>query len=172
MKAQISKHNFKILNKNKKEDPPRCNCNDPSTCPLPGKCTIPSVVYRATVKDDLGNDKKYVGITAGPFKKRYDGHKGDFRHPEKRTSSTLAGHIWKLKDSNKTFQVTWEVVCKAYPFSPITGRCNLCTTEKWHIIYNPENATLNRRQELFNHCRHKEKLLLIKKLRRLRPNGS
>ena len=36
----------------------------------------------------------------------------------------------------------------------------------------PENATLNKRQELFNHCRHKERLLLVFNTRRLRKNGS
>ena len=35
-------------------------------------------------------------------------------------------------------------------------------------MYKPENATLNRRQELFNHCRHKERLLIITNTRRLR----
>jgi hypothetical protein len=62
-------------------------------------------------------------------------------------------------------------VCRAAPFSSTTGVCNLCTSEEWHIIFKSENATLNRRQELFNHCRHKERLLIVDS-RRLRKRGS
>ena len=40
-----------------------------------------------------------------------------FENPEQRTKTTLAGHIWKLKDKNITPEVSWEVVCRAAPFS-------------------------------------------------------
>ena len=119
-----------------------------------------------------GAVEKYVGLTANRFKDRYGGHKQDFGKPAGRTKTTLAGHIWTLKDQNEEPEIEWEVVCRAAPYSPITGVCNLCTSEKWQIIFKPESATLNRRQELFNHCRHKEKLLLVKKIRRLRQNGT
>ena len=49
LKTQIAKHNFKILNQVKNDPPPRCNCQDPSTCPLPGKCTVSNLVYQAKV---------------------------------------------------------------------------------------------------------------------------
>ena len=87
----------------------------------------------------------------------------DFGKPDGRTKTTLAGHIWRLKDNAEELEIDWEIVCRAAPFSTITGVCNLCTSEKWQIIFKPKTATLNRRQELFNHCRHKEKLLLVKK---------
>ena len=170
LKAQIAKHNFKLLNQDKIDTPPRCNCQDPTKCPLPSKCTVNNLVYQAIITDNT-TVEKYVGLTANTFKERYGGHKQDFKKSELRTSTTLAGHVWKLKDQGKDPQIDWKVVCRASPFSPITGICNLCTSEKWHIIHKPETATLNRRQELFNHCRHKEKLLIVKKIRKLR-NGS
>ena len=40
------------------------------------------------------------------------------------------------------------------PFTPVTGRCNLCTKEKFYILRKPEMASLNSRQEVGNHCRH------------------
>ena len=171
LKSEISKHNFKILNQDKNDPPPRCNCQDPTTCPLPGKCTVKNLVYRATVTNNNATEK-YVGLTANTFKERFGGHKQDFKNSDKRTSSTLAGHIWMLKDRQMNYTIDWEVVCRASPFSSITGTCNLCNSEKWQIIYKSGTATLNRRQELFNHCRHKEKQLLVKRIRRLRTNGS
>ena len=170
-KTLIAKHNFKILNQTKNDPPPRCNCQDPTKCPLPGKCTTASLVYRATVSSGNNPVEKYVGLTANTFKERYGGHKADLVKPEGRTKTTLAGHLWKLKDEQTDYNIEWEVVCRAAPFSPVTGVCNLCTSEKWNIIFNPENATLNKRQELFSHCRHKEKMLIVKKIRRLRSNG-
>ena len=169
LKAEVSSHNKKILKEEEANSPPRCNCQKPDNCPLPGKCTTENLVYRATVRG--GSEvKQYVGLTANTFKKRFAAHKQSFDKPEGRTKTTLAGYIWQLKEKNITPEISWEIVCRAAPFSPVTGVCNLCTSEKWNIIFKPDSATLNKRQELFNHCRHKEKFLLVKKERpRLRP---
>ena len=78
--------------------------------------------------------EKYVGLTANTFKERYGGHKADLVKSEGRRNTTLAGHLWKLKDKQTDYDINWEVVCNAAPFSPVTGVCNLCTSEKWHII--------------------------------------
>jgi hypothetical protein len=151
LKAQLAKHNFKILNQTKNEPPPKCNCQDPTKYPLPGKCTIDNVVYGATVK--AGNEvQKYVGLTANTFKKRYGGHKQNFGSPAGRSKTTLAGHTWNLKDRSEDYTIEWEVVWRDSPFRSVTGICNLCTYEKWNIIYKPEIATLNRQQLcLFEH---------------------
>ena len=111
-------------------------------------------------------DERYVGLTAKPFKTRYGEHKGDCENISRRHYTRLAGHVWDLKEGGKDPDITWNVVCRATPFSPITGTCNLCTNEKWNIIFKPKSATLNSRQELFNHCRHKERSLLVKKKRK------
>ena len=42
-------------------------------------------------------------------------------------------------------------------------KCALCTAEKKIIIFNPESATLNTRNELGAHCKHKQTKLLYKK---------
>ena len=170
MKVVISKHNFKVLNQKKDDTPPKCNCRDLTNCPLPGKCTTESVVYRATVTTN-SSEEKYVGLTANTFKERFLKHKQDLAKPDGRTNTTLAGHVWQLKDRGTEFQLNWEVVCRAAPFSPISKTCNLCTAEKWNILFHPENATLNKRQEICNHCRHRERMLIVKKIRRLRNNG-
>ena len=128
-KASLAKHNFKTLNQNTLAPPPVCNCRDKASCPLPGRCTTNNLVYRATVTTNTSVEK-YVGITANTFKERYSGHKQDLSKPDGRTSTTLAGHVWELKDRQTDFQIKWEVVCRAAPFSPITGSCNLCTAEK------------------------------------------
>ena len=162
MGAKISKHNGKILREKPAES--GCNCQQPVECPLPGKCTTDKLVYRASVTSN-NTVETYVGLTAGTFKKRYGGHKSDFLHrpTEDNTSTTLSSHIWKLKDQNKAYQVEFEIVKRAAPYSPVSGICNLCTEEKFEIMFNPNLATLNSRQEMFAACRHKWTQLIVKK---------
>ena len=74
----------------------------------------------------------------------------------------LSKHVWQLKDMNEPFKINWTIVDRARPFSPITRKCSLCTLEKFYILYHPERASLNRKEEIFNSCRHKNSLLLDK----------
>ena len=159
MGAQINKHNSKILNQKNEEF--RCKCQDKTKCPLPGKCTTDQLVYRATVSSGT-EVETYVGLTAGQFKDRYYGHNFDFENLNQKDSTKLSSYIWSLKHENKPYQIKWEVVTRAKPFSAVSGRCDLCTAEKFEILFNPQRATLNSRNELYSHCRHKRRLYLVK----------
>ena len=166
-------HNVKILkNPQNTEDPPttppmgesepNCNCNDKPNCPLDGQCQTDHLIYQATVTPENENSENSIGLTARTFKERWDEHKTSFRHERYAQETTLSGYIWKLKKENKNFNISWKIVCRASPFSPVTGQCNLCTIEKWFIIFKPEMASLNSRNELGSHCRHKQSMLLDK----------
>ena len=60
------------------------------------------------------------------------------------------------------FDIKWKKITSAKPFNPVTNICNLCTAEKYLIIFKPELGSLNQRDEIRNHCRHKKGLLLDK----------
>ena len=167
MGARISQHNSRIIGK--KPEEMTCNCRD--QCPFPGKCRTDKVIYRATVET---NDKveTYVGITAGEFKKRYQKHTSDFTNQNTKNATTLSTYIWKLREENVDYETNFEIVGRAAPFSPVSGICNLCVSEKYEIIFNPQTASLNSRNELFSACRHRWQALLIKKKRKTRDRGS
>ena len=74
----------------------------------------------------------------------------------------LASHIWDLKKQNVDYEITWKILERAKPFSPVSRICNLCTKEKYFIIFEPEKASLNKKEELNNHCLHKFSQLLDK----------
>ena len=94
------------------------------------------------------------------FKKRYYGHRHSFKNRNSEHSTTLSSHIWNLKDKNENYSIKWKVIDRASKFNPITRKCRLCIKEKYHIIFQPEGATLNERSELFSTCRHRlDKLL-------------
>ena len=80
MQTILQNHNRKILSETKPKSDPRCNCHVKASCPVPGECCEPSVVYHATLTHDDGRTAEYVGCTEPNFKKRYGNHKKSFRH--------------------------------------------------------------------------------------------
>ena len=160
MKCVISKHNAKILKVNQKNNnPPPCRHRGGNVCPLDGKCKTESLVYKATVICD-NSIETYTGLSEPSFRVRYANHQSDFRHPENRGKTTLAGHVWNLKDQNKDPTVNFEILKKARSFNPVNRKCMLCLYEKYFILFNPDGATLNSRSEFFSSCRHKVNKLL------------
>ena len=156
MASIIAKNNSKVLNAANNQTPQveKCNCRNKAQCPLPGKCqSTSSVIYQATV-ETAGGKETYIGLTANTFKSRFGGHKSSFTHKKRRNETTLSNHIWELKDSSQNYTLSWKILAKAQPYSNITGVCQLCTREKYFIIFKPELGTLNSRNELLSSCRH------------------
>ena len=165
-KKIISAHNSKILNEIT-PDPP-CNCTNKDTCPLDGNCRASNIVYQATLttEQDPPSVETYVGLTATTFKERHSNHKTSFKNKNYSNSTTLSAKVWELKNEKIPYNIKWKIFGRAQPFSPISGICNLCTLEKLTIITKPQESTLNRREEIFGACKHKEKVLLIPKPKR------
>ena len=175
MGSLVAKHNSKILKTTEtpEEATPQklCNCNKKEECPLENNCTqATNVIYHATVKAESSLET-YVSSTTN-FKKRFYNYNSDFSKPSRRVNTTLSAHIWSLKDTKQKADLKWKIIGKAPSFSPVTGTCQLCTAEKFKILFSPEICSLNSRNELFTHCRHKEALLLVKPVRKKRKNGS
>ena len=140
-----------------------CNCRNKGNCPVPGACKTKSVIYQAKVVEQTsGKVESYVGLTEGEFKTRFNNHTCSFRDVGKRGSTSLAEHIWKLKDDNLPYDIQWSFLKQTKSYTPSTGKCFLCLAEKHYIIFKPHLATLNNRAELSSTCRHKSKFLLDK----------
>ena len=104
----------------------------------------------------------YTGVTKDSFKKRYGGHKSSFNNRAYEHSTTLSTYIWKLKDQNIPYTVSWDIVGRAAPYNPATNICRLCLLEKYLIMFKPAGASLNQNSEFFTTCRHKQSHLLGK----------
>ena len=165
MNKILSKHNSKIANQMPGPAPsPGCNCQGgPATCPLNGACKTDELVYKAEVtRLDTHQVETYTGLTGGTFKNRYNKHMSDFRNPTYKSSTTLSKYIWKLKNENVPYDISWQTLSRARVFNPVTKSCQLCLREKYCIMFHPESATLNSRDELYSTCRHRLKMLLGK----------
>ena len=116
-------------------------------------------MYKVTVTmADTNNVETYTGLTGGTFKARYNQHMSDFRNIQYASSTTLSKYIWKLKREGASYNLDWEILSRAKVFNPVTRTCSLCLREKYLIMFRPESATLNTRDELFSTCRHRLKL--------------
>ena len=129
---------------------------------MDGKGLSQGIVYQATVStQDGSNVETYVGLTDTTFKLRYNVHKSSFKNKHiKSNTTTLSSYVWDLKDSSKNYDIKWKIIGKAKSYNPASKECNLCTREKYFIIYHPELASLNNRNELISKCRHRRKFIL------------
>ena len=163
MSQAVSGHNAKLLREDRQaEETPGCNCRGgPDTCPVGGKCLTDCVVYEATVTEThSGKKETYTGVTSRKFKQRWYEHNADMRKESSRIKSGLSSHVWDLKDKGLSYDVSWRLKDRSTAFSPITKKCRICLKEKFHILYKQDGASLNRRSEIFNTCRHRRQKLL------------
>ena len=161
MSQVISTHNSKVNSDQSQEPPLPCNCQGGlQKCPVDGKCQTKGVIYQATVTEkDSGSSETYTGLTSRRFKDRLYEHTTDINNQHNK-GTTLSGHVWKLKNRNKRYKITWTIVARGQSYNPSTRRCNLCLNEKYLIMFRPEGSTLNDRMEFFSTCRHRTKPLL------------
>jgi hypothetical protein len=166
MSQIISRHNSQIIKKYRQQEMPNvdtktCSCPRNKICPLNGECLASEIVYQATVSRPDKNEKEnYIGLCATTFKARLANHTASFKHKEKSDASCLSKYIWELKEKGIDYSINWKLIKKCKSFSPVSGRCILCLTEKLYIIFHPEMASLNSRNELVSHCRHKKKCMI------------
>ena len=161
LEAIIAAKNSKLLASPTNVDEKMCSCSRNSTCPLEGKCLTKNLVYQTTVEQRDGETNTYIGLTSTTFKARLGVHKNSFKDPEANQTS-LSTHIWDLKKRKIEYSVTWKIVDRANPYSPVSGKCQLCIKEKFYILFHPEMASLNSKSEIYANCRHKRSKLLIK----------
>lgn len=160
MGSIIKAHNNQLLATKQQEQKKSCNCRKKHECPLSGNCLASSIIYKATVTTNDDDGKHYIGLTDTTFKTRYTNHKHTFNTSKHRNSTELSKYIWKLKDNNVHYNIKWSIIDRALSYSTKTKRCNLCSTEKLHIIYSDKQSILNKRTELLSKCRHSNKFLI------------
>ena len=162
MKAKISSHNKKILDEKDPLPSGNCNCRRANECPLPDKCTIPNVLYEATVTSEIAGytSRVYKGVSQPPFKSRFGNHKKTFNNRQYRSDSSLSKEVWRIKDLGGSYNVTWRALGQYPDYNPSNGKCALCSSEKIAILEHSGPGLLNTRSEIVSTCRHRLKHML------------
>ena len=162
MASIIIKHNKKILDSTPQNQDAGCNCKKKDKCPLENNCLTQSVIYKVSVKTEgIPNEKIYIGLTEGTFKRRFYNHQLTFRDRSYYKSTELSKHIWGLKDKKKNFYTGWSIITTAAPYNNSSKKCNLCLTEKLCILKADKATLLNKRSELISRCRHEDKYYIM-----------
>ena len=125
-------------------------------------CLQKGVIYQATISRGDGKVDTYIGLTSTSFKERWRNHKSNFKTRNPKNATALSKHIWQLEDQGINFEISWKIVSRAKPFNHVTNRCHLCIREKYFILYKPEMASINSRNEIAGPCLHKHGQLLKK----------
>ena len=77
----------------KKSENLTCNCREKQSCPLNGRCREKNVIYKCVASVPNKEDKVYIGLTEGEWKKRHAGHKNSFKHKKNAKSTALSNYI-------------------------------------------------------------------------------
>ena len=118
------------------------------------------MVYKATVTTD--NENTYTGLSENTMIERIRDHKTSFKYQKYKHKTTLAKFIWETKENGKSYDVKWEILKKSCSYRPGNKICRLCLNECYFILYKRQHAYINKRRELFNICRHRDKFKLEK----------
>ena len=159
---QILLRNFYSYNNNRVITP-GCNAGNRTECPLRGNCLDKSVVYCGKVTISKGNGKNYIGVTENTWKDRNYKHRNSYNDPTKKNDTGLSKYIWDLKGKGvkmEDIKFEWSIIDHATPFINSTHKCNLCLTEKFHII-KTSLELINKRLELISKCCHENKFYLM-----------
>ena len=114
--------------------------------------------------------KTYFG-QAMDLKRRIYQHRAAFKNENSQHQTALSKYIWKLKKSNRHFNIKWSIWARAPPFRGGKS-CRLCLLEKLAIAECPPRKLLNNRSEILSKCIHRHKFELRKKAASTKVNQS
>ena len=120
-------------------------------------CLEEGIIYEATIKSS-SDEKKYVGLTEGTFKRRLYDHRQSFKNSGLRNATELSKHIWDLNDRGEKYELSWNIIDRASSYKGTSKSCRLCLLEKYHILTRED--LLNKRSELVSKCRHRRPYLI------------
>ena len=123
-----SLNNRILLSEEKIQDQPKCNCQQKDTCPLEGHCLDKELIYRCILKENTTSDGvNYNGLTENTFKDRFYKHRNSFKY--------------EFKANSKASKIESCIGQLLIMLNHINGfkRCNLCLTQKYHILTSPIN---------------------------------
>ena len=158
MASIISRHS-KILLDNRATPncaKPLCNCRNKANCPLEGRCRQSSIGYKAAITSG-GAGKHYYGCSEREFKARFYNHNQNFKYRHKSNSTELSKAVWRGKYAGEDPSINWSIMPHPAPYQPSARTCNLCFTEKFHILQADPSTKLNKRSELNSKCQHTNK---------------
>ena len=139
------------------------NNKGPVNSNLPRHVTKHAVSETSKRLSNLSSNEAIFEAAKGPYEEalRRAGHKEKLMYqPTPRPGH--GKHKSNFTHSAQRVKVKWRTLARLPTYNPSTNSCRLCLCEKFPIMFKPELASLNQRDEFFTHCRHREAKLLDK----------
>ena len=143
MSSVIKQYNQKVLSSSQTKEIRQCNCKNPVSCPLDGKCLTKNIVYKAVVLAITNSHTYYC--SSEDFKFHCHNHTKSFRHQHFKNDTELYKHIQDLKNEGIYYNTTWSIAAYASAYRCGTRRCDLCITEKYIIARSNQKNILNKK---------------------------
>ena len=128
---------------------------------VPFSVTVSTVYAKQIPVEENSGTKVYYGNCEIKFKLRYTNHKKSFNHRNHKSDTDLSNNFWKIKDHERSTNITWEILGRHQAYNTSSKRCSLRLNKKLKIALHRNNNMLNRRTEILSTCRHKNKYSLI-----------
>ena len=111
MSKLIKQHIQKVLSSSQTNEKCQCNCRNPASYPLDGKCFTKSIVYKIFISIII-DSHTYYG-SSEDFKFRYNNHTKSFLHKHCKNDAELSRHIRDLKNKESGCNITWSIAAYA-----------------------------------------------------------
>ena len=135
----------------------QCNCRSPQHMSIGREMLDDHIVYLCNIKNANDEGANYIGSTENTFKDRWYKHRNSFKYESKANLIELSKYFWELKKNGTNDPILpWSILDRTSPYVNGAKKCNLCITEKYHIIFS-RLSTINKRNELISKCRHENK---------------
>ena len=90
--------------------------------------------------------KVYLGFFSYKKMKKnwHYNHQQSFWYENYKNSTTLSTYLWSIKSGEQNFNLSWEIMRQAAPYSNISKRCLLCLHERSVIQWNLSGWRMSR----------------------------
>ena len=92
-------------------------------------------------------------MSAPPLRLRVATHYQSFKSDKNQTE--LSCKVKELLKNNIRHTLTFRVIENRKSYTPETKKCNLCTSESYHIMYSKLENLINSKCEITAKCRHR-----------------
>ena len=79
--------------------------------------------FNEEIMEKIGNEEDETKLILESWKACFYQHRSSFTHRTGKQTS-LSNHIWKLRDQDLDYRLTWGVLGHARPYNPVTGLCS------------------------------------------------
>ena len=184
MSSVIKQHDQKVLSSSQTDEKRQCNCRNPASCSIDGKCLTKNIAYKAVLspitdshtyyrssedfKCHYSNHTKafcnqhYTNYTKAFCNQHYTNYTKAFCNQHYKNYTKFSRHIWDLKNAGIHYNITWRIAAYASAYRCGTIRCDLCITKKDIKARASQNNLFSKRTEIISKCQHKNKFTLQK----------